>query len=125
MKRVTRNIEPESAHNLLRSVPRACMAFADEEGPQVQPVMLIWQDDRYRIGVPESAARQPAPNQEVVLLVDEGVYFFDLRAIYVRGAVQPVQPPSDGAPGCFWFELIPSKTVAWDYGAMRKVDDER
>ena len=126
MKHVTRNIEPESAHDLLRRVPRACIAFAGNDGPQAQPVMLIWHDNDYRIGIPTSATRRPDPGQEVVLLVDEGIYFFDLRAIYVRGAVQPVQAPSDsdGAPNYVWLALSPSKTVAWDYGAMREVDDE-
>lgn len=124
MKRVTRNIEPEAAHDLLLSVPRACIAFAGDDGPHAQPVIFIWRDERYQIGIPASATCQPAPDQEIVLLVDEGVYFFDLRAIYIRAVAMPVKPPSDNTPGYDWFELKPSKTIAWDYGAMREVDDE-
>lgn len=125
MKPVTRNIDPASAYDLLRRVPRACIGFGGDAGPQAQPVLLDWRDDQYRIGVPQIATLQPSPGQEVVLLVDEGVYYFDLRAIYVRGSVLPVQPASGGAAGYAWFELTPSKTIAWDYGMMREADDER
>ena len=31
----------------------------------------------------------------------------------------------DGLPSdCFWFEVQPTRTVAWDYGRIREVDDE-
>jgi hypothetical protein len=60
----------------------------------------------------------------VVLLVDEGVYFFDLCAVYVRGHAQPAEPPIGAHAGHTWFELIPLKTVAWDYGTLREVTDE-
>lgn len=123
MKQVTRNIDPASAHDLLRCVPRACIAFATDEGPQAQPVVLNWRDDQYRIALPQAVVHRPALGQEVVLLVDDGIYYFDLRAIYIRGTVQPTQLTADAATGDVWFEIIPSKTVAWDYGTMHEVDD--
>ena len=124
MKRVTRNIDPESARDLLERVPRACIAFASDHGPQAQPVELIWHDGRYLASIPEDADRQPGYGHEVVLLIDEGVHFFDLRAIYIRGQVEPTEAP-DGAPaGRTWFEVVPLKTVAWDYGKLREVRDE-
>ncbi|MBE3560087.1 MAG: hypothetical protein IMW89_12805 [Ktedonobacteraceae bacterium] len=58
------------------------------------------------------------------MLVDEGIYFFDLRAIYIRGHAKPVEAPGDASAGHTWFELVPLKTVAWDYGTMREVKDE-
>ncbi|MEZ4517272.1 MAG: hypothetical protein R3C44_10685 [Chloroflexota bacterium] len=57
------------------------------------------------------------------MLVDEGIYFFDLRAIYIRGHIQPAETPAGAPAEHVWFELIPSKTVAWDYGSLREVDD--
>lgn len=124
MKQVTRNIDPVLVQDLLRRVPRACIAFAGEQGAYAQPVRLTLQGEQYKIAVPESAVYQPSAGQEVVLLIDEGIYYFDLRAIYIRGSVQPVQPPSDAPAGDVWFELSPSKTIAWDYGMMREADDE-
>lgn len=123
MKRIIRDIDPAGARDLLERVPRACLAFADEHGPQAQPIVLVWQADRYFVGIPEQVSQRPAPGQEVVLLVDEGVYFFDLRAIYVRGEVQPADAPQTAPGGQVWFEVLPTKTVAWDYGTLREVDD--
>jgi hypothetical protein len=68
--------------------------------------------------------RMPIAGQEVVLLIDEGIYFFDLRAIYIRGRVKSAEAPRDAPAGRIWFEVIPLKTVAWDYGMLREVRDE-
>ena len=124
MKHITRDIDPADAHDLLERVPRACLSFASDDGPCAQPIAFVWRDDRYLVGIPEAANRQPVIDQEAVLLGDEGMYFFDLRAIYIRGHVKPIDTP-DGAPaGRRWFEVIPLKTVAWDYGMLREVPDE-
>ncbi len=124
MKQVTRNIDPERARDLLDRVPRACIAFAGEHGPQAQPVVLAWRDNRYLVGIPANAHERPGSGQEVVLLVDEGVHFFDLRAIYIRGKVQPGEAPKDAPAGHAWFEVVPLKEVAWDYGMLREESDE-
>jgi hypothetical protein len=124
MKRVTRNIDPESARDLLERVPRACLCFASEQGPQAEPVVLVWQDDRYLVGIPEQTERRPDSGQEIVLLIDEGIHFFDLRALYIRGQVKQASTPSGTPIGRIWFEVIPFKTVAWDYGMLREVKDE-
>jgi hypothetical protein len=124
MRHVTRNIDLDSARDLLERVPRACISFACDHGPQAQPIVLVWQDDRYFVGFSENVEPRPRPGQEVVLLVDEGLDFFDLRALYVRGRVQSTEPPSEAPIGHAWYEVAPLKTVAWDYGALREVSDE-
>jgi hypothetical protein len=124
MKQVTRNIDLESARDLLERVPRACLCYADDQGPQAQPIALVWRDGRYLAGIPRAAGTHPSSEQEVVLLVDEGVHFFDLRAIYMRGHLAPADTPREARTDLTWFELLPSKTVAWDYGMMREVKDE-
>jgi hypothetical protein len=124
MRKVTRNIDPASARDLLKRVPRACIGFAHGDEPQAQPVNLVWRDERYFIGLPPAAAYQPENGQEAVLLVDEGVYFFDLRAIYIRGLLQPTLAPAGAPTGSTWYELTPTKTVAWDYGTLHEVDDD-
>jgi hypothetical protein len=124
MKQVTRNIDPDSARDLLQRVPRACLAFGNEDGPQAQPVVLHWREPQHLVGIPQSAVHRPSLGQEVVLLVDEGIHYFDLRAIYIRGIIQLAPQTFDATPGYAWFEIIPSKTIAWDYGTMHEVDDE-
>jgi hypothetical protein len=74
MKRVTRNIDPSCAQDLLARVPRACLCFACDQGPQAQPIVLVWQEGCYLAGIPEQTERQPGEGSEVVLLIDEGVH---------------------------------------------------
>ena len=123
MKRITRNIDPQEARDLLERVPRACVVFASEHGPQTWPIAFVWRDERYLIGLPAQAACLPEAHQEIVILIDEGVYFFDLRAIYIRGRAKPVEAPG-GTDDTIWFEIVPLKTVAWDYGTLHEVHDE-
>jgi hypothetical protein len=124
VKRITLNIDPVEARDLLERVPRACVAFASDEGPQAELVTVLFKDDRYLVGMPSTAASHPTVDEEVVLLVDDGVQFFDLRAIYVRGHVQPLAGVKYLSGDVFWFEVQPTRTVAWDYARMREVDDE-
>ena len=124
MKRVTRDIDPKDAQDLLEWVPRVCMAFAGEGGPQAQPMMFEWREGRCLAGIPENEDNKPNPGNEVVILIDEGLYFFDLRALYMRGHVEPIPGPEHAPVGYTWFELNPIKTVAWDYGKLREVDVE-
>ena len=125
MKQVTRDIDPDSALDLLERVPRACLSFASDHGPVVHPVGLRWQNRRCLVSLSGEVKPQPLPDQEVVLLVDEGIYYFDLRAIYIRGQVNTIETPPDMPAGCTWFEVVPLKTVAWDYGMLREVQDDR
>ena len=124
VKRITLNVDLVEALDLLARVPRACVAFASDEGPQTELVTVVFKDDRYLVGMPPSAASHPTIHQEVVLLVDDGFQFFDLRAIYVRGHVQPLAAVEGLASDFDWFEVQPTRTVAWDYGRIREVDDE-
>lgn len=124
MKRVTLNTDLVEARDLLERVPRACAAFVSDQGPQVEPVAVLFKDDRYLVGMPPSAAGYLTAHQEVVLLVDDGVQFFDLRAIYVRGHVHPLGGVEVVAGDLFWFEVQPTRAVAWDYARIREVDDE-
>ncbi|MGE5222016.1 MAG: hypothetical protein ACM3PY_06245 [Omnitrophica WOR_2 bacterium] len=124
MKQVTRDVDPGNAQDLLERVPRACLAFASENGPQIHPVGLIRHEGRYLVSIPDEAELQPASGQEVVLLVDEGIYYFDLRAMYIRGQTKPAVVPPSAPPGRVWLEVVPLKTVAWDYGKLREVRNE-
>jgi hypothetical protein len=124
VKRITLNVDPVEARDLLERVPRGCVAFASDEGPQLEPVSVLFKDDRYLVGMPSSAASHLTVDEELVLLVDDGVQFFDLRAIYVRGHVQPLSGMEGLRGDFFWFEVQPTRTVAWDYARIREVDDE-
>ncbi|CAG0930042.1 hypothetical protein PLCT1_01249 [Planctomycetaceae bacterium] len=122
MKHITRDIDPIEAQDLLERVPRASLAWANDSGPCAQPIAFVWRDGRYLVGLLTTIGLQV--DQEVVLLIDEGVQFFDLRAIYLRGRVRPIDPPANASADRAWFEVIPIKTVAWDYGTLHEVHNE-
>ncbi len=121
MKHVTRDIDPDTARDLLERVPRARIAFTSKVGPQAEPVMLVYREGRYLAGIRRSASYLPSPGEEAVLLVDEGVYYFELRAIYIRGRVKLTEAPAGAMEDRMWFEIEAVKTIAWDYGSMREV----
>ncbi len=124
MKRITRNIDPADAQDLLERAPRACLAFAGDDGPYALAIAFVWRDGRCFAGIAATENLQTVADQEVVLLIDEGVQFFDLRAIYIRGRMQPGEAPRGAPAGRTWFDVLPLKTVAWDYGTLREASDD-
>ncbi len=81
-------------------------------------MVLAAHDGRYFAGVQANAGRLLDPGQEVVLLVDEGVHDYDRRAIYIRSQAQPAEAPVSAPTRHAWLEVVPLKTVAWDYGSI-------
>ena len=120
---VTRDIDPAQARDLLERVPRAALALAGPHGALAQPVRLVARAGRLWVGLAPQTGARPSPGQEVVLLVDEGVHWFELRAIYIRGHAQPAPAPAGAGAERDWFEVTPLKTRAWDYGSLREVPD--
>jgi hypothetical protein len=123
LKPVTRDIDPAQAHDLLEQVPRAALALAGPNGALAQPVRLVARAGHYWVGLASHTGSRPGPGQEVVLLVDAGVHWFDLRAIYIRGRAQPAPAPAGAEAGRDWFEVTPLKTRAWDFGSLREGSD--
>ncbi|HSR24472.1 MAG TPA: hypothetical protein VLW53_13035, partial [Candidatus Eisenbacteria bacterium] len=119
-----RDVDLDSARGLIERGPRACLSFACSHGPQAQPVLLVAHDGRWLAGIPEDAGHRPRVGQEVVLLADAGVHYFDLRALSIRGRLGPAAAPPGAPAGRTWFEVVPLAAAAWDYGSMREVGDE-
>ena len=115
-REVTVRVPFEESLDLLERPARACVGFIREGRPHVEPVHLRYEDRRYLIRF-ERDALVPDPSDEVVLIVDEGVLFFELRAVYVRGVTNRV--PSPSGQGASWVEVIPTRTSSWNYGRMR------
>jgi hypothetical protein len=124
MRAVTRDIDPAGASDLLERVPRACLAFTGADGPEVTPVVLECPEGRYLAGLAPGNGPLPTPGQEAVVLVDEGVQWFQLRAVSVRGVLRSADSPALAPSGHSWFEIVPSRVGAWDYGQLREAGDE-
>jgi len=124
MKRITNAVDPERMQDLLERVPRACMAFNNAGIVELEPVEFRLQEGRCWIGMSGESGPAPGPHETVKLLIDEGMYYFDMRGIWIRGrAVFSEECPEGGSPALNWFQLDPEKLVAWDFGAMRDVED--
>ena len=118
---VTRDVAPERLRDLLDRPPRATVAFVRLGEAEVLPARARLLDDRHLFAVPTSTSPS-LDGQEVVLLVDDGPYWFELRGVSVRGiAVRTDAPRSDDAPGITWYAIDARRVAAWDYGAIREV----
>ena len=115
-REVTVRVPLEESLDLLERPARACVGFIRHGQPQIEPVLLRYEDGRLLIGI-EPGASAPDPFEEVVLVVDEGALFFELRAVYVRGVAHPA--PSSPQEDVHWLEVEPSLTSSWHYGRMR------
>ncbi len=123
MRRITHAVDPEKMRDLLEGDPRACMAFVNAGMVDVLPVEFRFQEGRYWIGTSGGGSGPaPGPDEPVKLLVDEGTYYFDMRGIWIRGRASfNKERPEAGSPALNWFQLVPEKFVAWDFGAMGEV----
>ena len=121
MRRITNAVDPGEMRGLLEKVPRACIAFNNAGVVEIAPVEFRFQDERYWIGMSGESGPAPAPDQPLKLLIDEGMHYFDMRGIWIRGrALFGEERPEGGSPALDWFQLVPNRFVAWDFGAMRE-----
>jgi hypothetical protein len=116
--RVTRDVEPEALRDLLEHPPRATVAFVHDGGPDALPARahLV---DAPRFAVAADAAPD-LDGREVVLVVDDGPYWFQLRGISVRGTARRVaEPAGAAATNLSWYTIDERRRLAWDYARVR------
>ena len=117
-KSVTRAVEPSELGDLLEDPPRATVAFVESSAVDILPVRARCSADAHVFGV--AAAMPPdLDGQEVVLVIDDGPYWFELRGISVRGVARRVES-ADAADHLAWYAIEPRRVLAWDYGAIRE-----
>ena len=116
---VTRDVEPSSLQDLLDHPPRATIAFVDREHVDILPVRARCHAGTYRFGVRPEVASGLA-NREVVLVIDDGPYFFELRGVSVRGLPRRIDEPGE-TDALTWYVIEPRRILAWNYAAMREI----
>lgn len=115
-RRVTVRVPLEESWDLIERPARACVAFVVDGLPRIEPVRVRHEENRFLVGFEEDSMI-PHPLSEVVLVVDEGTLFFDLRAVYVRG--EAARSDRELEDGVQWIVLKPVRVSSWDYGRMR------
>lgn len=118
-RRVTRDVEPSAVRDLFQDPMRASVAFVERGGVELLPVRARVRADTHAFAVRTG----DAPNldgREVVLIRDDGAYWFELRGISVRGIARRIdaREPAD-AGGLLWYALEPRRVLAWDYATIR------
>ena len=124
MRRISNAVDPEKMRELLERVPRACVAFNNAGIVELVAVEFRFQAGRYWIGMSGESGPAPGPHETVKLLIDEGMYYFDMRGIWIRGRALFSEERPEAGLVLNWFQLVPEKFVAWDFGAMREVEDQ-
>ena len=118
---VTRDVEPSTLEYLLEHPLRASVAFIDRDQADVLPALARYRVDTYRFGVLPGVAPD-LENREVVLVIDDGPYWFDLRGISVRGLARRINRAEPGETDALaWYTIEPRRILAWNYGALREV----
>jgi hypothetical protein len=118
---VTRNVKPQDVADLGADPPRACLAVVRDGRTVLVPVRAQADGEGYRILVPRDdvAGLDGTP---ALLVLDDGVAWFELRAVTARGTLTAVPAGTDDTDDVP-FTLTPRRVVAWDYGAIRPGSD--
>jgi hypothetical protein len=110
MKKITRAVTLEDVRDLAERPPGALLGFV-WVGVGGGVGVVWWLDGaRWFVTLPRSTTLRPgAP---VVLLIDDGDRYFELRGLRITGALAPGSATE--------FEVVPDKTIAWHYGTLRR-----
>jgi hypothetical protein len=116
--RVTRDVDPAALRDLADRPRWATVTFMEGERADILPARADLASGEPRFGVdPRRGA--DLDGREVVLIVDDGPYWFELRALSIRGVARRAA----GAAGDLaWYALETKRVVAWDYGSLREED---
>jgi hypothetical protein len=117
--RVTRDVAVSAVSDLLDHPRRATVAFVDGDTVALLPVTAHCHADSYLMAIP-AGSPPTLEHREVVLVIDDGPYWFELRGISVRGVAARAAPPAPAAAGLAWYAIEPRRVLAWDYGAIRE-----
>src|SRR5262245_52958553 len=102
--RTTRDVTPADVADVVADPRRATVTFVDDGEPAIVPVRARREGERWGF-----AAAPALDDREVVLLLDDGDWWFELRGVSVRGV----------AHGDGWYTVEPRRVLAWSYGSLR------
>jgi hypothetical protein len=121
MANISPRVPPGALRALLAALRHATLAYVDPAGAlHALPVAFRWSPERVRVGL----ARSPRPSglgagAAVALCADAGFFWWELRALLVRGALAAGASQDDGSE-LEWLELVPRTSTAWDYGELHE-----
>jgi len=126
LTRVTNRVDPATLDTLLARPTRATLAYELDGRVQVAPVLHRWDGARHHVGVARAGDdATPALGARASLVLDDGWSWFQLRAITVRGTLGSAPDGlAQDRVDLAWYELLPARTTAWNYGALREEPEQ-
>lgn len=121
MGRITQRIDPEPLAAELVEHGRAAIAFHDAGSVQALPARVRRHSGELWIGLTPELAPPAASLDRVTVLLDDGTFWFELRAVNWRGRLTvPEVTRPDGFEDLAWFRFEPQRATAWDYGTLHE-----
>lgn len=123
--RVTQRVPVDGLADLDTRPRRAALAFVDGRGPVGTPALVRHVDGQLLVGVARAEVPSGPPPRRAALVVDDGWYWFELRAVVRRGTLDDVDAgPGRDAAGAGdeirWFAFSTTSGIAWDYGRLHE-----
>jgi hypothetical protein len=117
---VSRDVDASAVRDLLDHPPHATVAFVDGDAVDLLPACARFSAGMHLFAVLSDDAPD-LKNREVVLVIDDGPYWFELRGISVRGVAVSIAAGSDAAAKRFvWYAIAARRVLAWDYGSIHE-----
>ncbi|MBS9371279.1 hypothetical protein [Rhodococcus sp. B50] len=124
MGRITQRVDPRSIADDLERCGRAAVAVLVAGRIEAFPARVVRRDDLY-VGLDPSALTSEGGFGRATLILDDGSFWFDLRAANLRGSMLPAQSVPSGAPDDLaWFVFRAERETAWDYGSLHEEPEE-
>ena len=110
VKQITRAVALEDLSALVEAPPSAYLAYVVDGAPEAVRVDARRDAGRWLVTLPPGVSIPDGAR--VVLLIDGGEFYFELRGVRVRGTLRDA---GDGKR-----EVVPGKIITWEYGSMRR-----
>ncbi|MEE2032439.1 hypothetical protein [Rhodococcus chondri] len=104
---------------------RAAVAFACAGRVEVLPARVVRNGDDLAVGLRARFVPADAVFDRITLILDDGTFWFELRAVNQRGRLDPITTPPPGmSEQLRWFAFHPTRASAWDYSTLHEEHDE-
>ena len=107
----TRTAGEQQLRDLVERPPQAHLVFVRAGRAEALPVTAARDGEAWLIRAPEVV-----PAGRAMLLIDDGIAWFDLRGLRYPGRIEPP------APGEAHQRFVPERAIGWDYGSLRPVE---
>ncbi|WP_138997579.1 hypothetical protein [Rhodococcus zopfii] len=115
---VTQRVDPEPLVAELLVRGRAAVAFDHDDRVDALPARVVAEGESLRIGLhPESLPADTAFDR-VALILDDGSFWFELRAVNLRGRM--VRTADFTTDGLAWFDFELHRATGWDYSTLHE-----